>query len=179
MRDPSRFGVIFERYFDRVFAYATRRAGTDAAEEIASEVFIQAFTHRRRFDPAWGGAGPWLFGIATNVLRHHHRAERTRLEAYARSAAIVQPQTAASPEEIHEATAALPAVANALRQLEPRDRDAFLLFAWADLSYQQVAQALEIPVGTVRSRINRARKQLRELSGLPEATTGRGREERP
>ena len=90
-----------------------------------------------------------LFGIATNLLRHHLRSEARRLRAYAR---------VDRPPDIRE-------IAAALAQLSTDERDVLLLFAWADLRYEEIAVALQMPIGTVRSRLNRARGRLRELIG--------------
>lgn len=107
---------------------------------------------------------PWLFGIAANLLRRHRRAEERRLRAYARAA--MAPGDASAFDGVDErldAAAATVALAHALASLGPGERDVLLLHAWADLSYEQIAGALAIPVGTVRSRLHRARGVASEL----------------
>jgi len=155
--DPGRIEPLYRAHFDAIFRFAACRVGRDAALDVAAETFAQALRRIDRLDPA-RDARPWLFGIAVNVLRHHHRSERRRLAAYARTA--VQ----ADPAEVEPADAE---IADALLALDPRDRDALLLFAWADLSYDAIAEALDVPVGTVRSRINRARRLLRAALAGP------------
>lgn len=134
------------------------------AEDLTMTVFLKAFESRHRFLPSVDDARPWLYGIATNVLRRHARTERRRLRAYADS-------PAAAPDDLDEtaladridAGALATGIYGALADLPQRERDVLLLIAWADLSYEEVATALRIPVGTVRSRLHRARGRLREL----------------
>ena len=152
LADPEVFAVLFDRHFDAIHGYAQRRVGPDLADEIAAETFTRAFDRRRRYDSSRGDARPWLLGIATNLLRHHWRSERRRLDAYARG----------SGREHHELPGPIAAeLVAALKALPRREREPLLLLAWADLSYEEIAAALGAPVGTVRSRISRARARLR------------------
>ncbi|MEX1046272.1 MAG: RNA polymerase sigma factor [Actinomycetota bacterium] len=167
LSDPNAFGAIFDRHFVVISRYAERRAGKQAAEEIASETFVQAFRSRARYDLARSNARPWLFGIATNLLSHHWRDEVARLDAYAK---LDPPQ--AGEDDPLEARVALLGILDALKELDQRDRDVLLLYAWADLSYSDISEALSIPIGTVRSRLNRARGVLRELVDSSAATGG-------
>jgi RNA polymerase sigma factor (sigma-70 family) len=160
-RDPAAFASIFDRHFDRVHAFARRRVGSDLADEIASETFVRAFDQRTRYDETVADAGPWLLGIAANLMRRHWRTERRRLAAYTRHGG--ESREAPLPGD----GAALAAV---LEKLRKDERDVLFLYALADLSYEEIARALEIPVGTVRSRLARARRRLRaELTGEPHA----------
>lgn len=164
LTDPVRFAPVFDRHYDVIHRYVARRGGWQLAEDLTMTVFLKAFESRHRFLPSVDDARPWLYGIATNVLRRHARTERRRLRAYADS-------PAAAPDDLDEAALAdrLDAGAlgtgiyGALADLPQRERDVLLLIAWADLSYEEVATALRIPVGTVRSRLHRARGRLREL----------------
>jgi RNA polymerase sigma factor (sigma-70 family) len=160
--DPRAFVVVFERHFDAVFRYLRRRVGRERAEELAAETFTTAFAVRHRFDSNAWSARPWLFGIAVNLLRHHYRREERELRAYARNGVDPLDFEERALETL-EAAAAAPYVAEALLELPSAEREALLLYAWADLSYAEIAEALEIPVGTVRSRLNRARRRVREL----------------
>jgi RNA polymerase sigma-70 factor, ECF subfamily len=163
LADPRAFGAIFERHFDAVYGYARRRVGAELAEEIATETFARAFDRRRKFDVAHGDARPWLLGIAANVLRRHWRTERRRLEAYARAAGGVVTATAEVRFE----------VVAALDSLSRDERETLFLYAVADLSYEEIADALVIPVGTVRSRLARARERVRSRIGGNEAVAPR------
>jgi RNA polymerase sigma factor (sigma-70 family) len=154
---PQGFAAIFDRHFDAVHGYARRRLGSTLAEEIAAETFTRAFDRRASFDRSRGDARPWLFGIAANLMRRHWRAERRRLRAYERLDAPEQGLEAGERSDLVAALDAIPA----------NEREALLLFALADLSYQEIALALEVPVGTVRSRLARARDRLRK--GLDDA----------
>ncbi len=166
LHEPAAFGELFDRHARVVHAYVSRRVGADRADDATAETFRIAFERRAAFDHARGDVRPWLFGIATNVVRHHGRAEERRLRALGRLGA--DGATAAEP-----ALPASPQVGAALAALEPGDRDVVLLIAWEDLSYEQVAAALDIPLGTVRSRLHRACRLLRQrladhLDDLPE-----------
>lgn len=164
--EPHVFATIFDRHYDAVHHYLARRVGTDLADDLAAEAFTEAFDVRARFDTARADARSWLFGIATNVLRHHHRSETRRLRAYARVDRRPDTHEAEGAIEARlDAERAAPMIATALSHLSTDERDVLLLFAWADLRYEEIAVALQIPIGTVRSRLNRARGRLRELIG--------------
>jgi RNA polymerase sigma factor (sigma-70 family) len=158
--EPNAFAGVFDRHFDAVHGYATRRLGRSLAEEIASETFILAFDGRATFDRTRTDARPWLFGIAANLMRRHWRAERRRLHALGRI------ESDGSTEPPREERADLVA---ALSSLPAREREALLLFALVDLSYDEIAEGLELPIGTVRSRLSRARARIRKrLDVIPE-----------
>lgn len=161
LEDPARFGTIFERHWDSVQRYAARRIGAAVGEDVAAETFLVAFVRRTSFHPEATTARPWLLGIATNLLRHHLRDEQTHLRILASIAIEEEPGLPDDPEWLR-AIAALPVVSEVLGSLSPEDRDTFLLYALEDLSYFEIALALGVPVGTVRSRIHRVRLRLRE-----------------
>jgi len=161
VRDPDAFTQLFERHWHALFRFCQSRAGS-AGEDIAAETFRVAFDRRRRYDARYGDARPWLFGIATNLLRDHFRSARRDEQKLTRSAALDSP--AHSGDELNELERQLlgPQLADALQGLPAADRDALLLLAWADLDYEQISQALGVPIGTVRSRIHRARQRVRD-----------------
>ncbi len=166
MHEPDWFGVIFDRHFDAVFGYLARRTGRSAAEDLASATFTVAFERRNGFRRDATSARPWLFGIATNLLRAERRAERRALAAVGSvdvSGVTVDPS----------GTGDLAHIGRLLAALDPGQRDVLLLHAWEELSYEQIAEALEIPIGTVRSRLARARARLQpalhdSVEGAPE-----------
>jgi RNA polymerase sigma-70 factor (ECF subfamily) len=158
--DPATFAMLFERHYDVVHRYIARRLGGGLADELASETFTRAFDHRRAFDRTNTDARPWLLGIATNLMRRHWRTERRRLAALQRLAG--DRQLFAAGAEAPQAE-----VLEALRSLPRDEREALLLLAWADLSYEQIAVALAVPIGTVRSRLSRARSRMRTRLGVP------------
>jgi RNA polymerase sigma-70 factor (ECF subfamily) len=148
---PEAFVAVFRRHYDAVHAFAGRRAGADQADEIASETFTRAFASRRSFRPFHADARPWLLGIATNVLRNHWRAEQRRLAGLARLRGDSGGEGPDPPQFD---------LLGALGRLPRDDREVLFLLAWADLTYEEIAVALDVPVGTVRSRISRARRKL-------------------
>jgi RNA polymerase sigma-70 factor (ECF subfamily) len=155
------FAELFDEHFDAIHGYLRGRVG-EAAEELAAETFARALAGYERFDPARGDARPWLFGIATNVVHGHRRAERRRLRAYAREAGRAGPPPA--PPDVParlDAAAQARVAGRAIARLPAGERDVLLLVAWADLTYEEVAGALGVPVGTVRSRLHRARLAVR------------------
>jgi RNA polymerase sigma-70 factor (ECF subfamily) len=163
-KDAERFTALFDSHFAPIHRFLYRRVGRDAADELAAETFAVAFRRRHSYDPARAGVRPWLFGIATNLVRHHVRGERRRLLAYARTG--VDPVFQLDMEAVDsrvDAGALGPRLALGLASLRAAERDVLLLYAWADLGYEEIAQALSIPIGTVRSRLHRARRRVREL----------------
>jgi RNA polymerase sigma-70 factor (ECF subfamily) len=132
-----------------------------------AQTFLVAFESRESFDHQWEDARPWLFGIATNLLRRHHRTEARRLKAFARAAG--RDSYGDGTDRVAErldAAAGTAMLAAAIRKLSPADRECLLLYAWADLTYEGIALATAVPVGTVRSRLNRARRTLRDAAAL-------------
>jgi len=161
LRAPQEFAAIFDRHWSAIHAYCTSRAAA-AGEDIAAEVFRRAFNHRARYDRGLADARPWLYGTATNLLRHHFRSNQRSDRAGRRALALAGLETAVQPLEQLEAQLLGPRLTEALQSLPEVDREALLLLAWAELDYQEIASALGIPVGTVRSRIHRARARVRE-----------------
>jgi RNA polymerase sigma factor (sigma-70 family) len=160
--EPEAFGLIYDRHAAIVLRFLGRRVGAGVAEGLVGELFRIAFERRKTFDASRVSALPWLYGIGSNLLRKHRRGEARRLRASARMAADEATDRRASARAL-DARMLFPLVADAIEALPDGEREALLLFAWEDLSYQSVAEALELPIGTVRSRLNRARAQLREL----------------
>lgn len=168
---PAIFAELFDRYHGELYRYLRRRAGPSLAADIAAETFLTAFARRDRYRPDGESVRPWLYGIAHNLLRNHSRSERRQWLAYARHGEIPDvDQSAAdafgSADRRADAAVAAARIAQVLAGLPSADRDVLLLFAWADMSYADIASTLQIPVGTVRSRLNRARRQLRGEIGL-------------
>jgi RNA polymerase sigma factor (sigma-70 family) len=169
--EPEAFETIFERHFQAVLTFACRRVGAAAGEDVASQTFVLAFERRDRFDTVFRSARPWLFGIATNLARHHARDERTHLAALIRIPIDSPADPVDDPARL-DAERLRPAIGEALLALSDPDRETFLLVALGQLSYGETATALGIPIGTVRSRVNRARIRLRERLPREAATEG-------
>lgn len=169
---PEAFGELFDRHWPSVYRYCRSRAGAEG-EDLAAETFRLAFDRRGSYELERPDAGPWLLGLATNLIRNHLR----RCDRAQRALLRLREDSAEGHDDIvigrTEAALLGPKLARALEGIPSRDRDALLLMAWDGCSYEEVAEALGIPVGTVRSRISRARLRLRARL----AELGCGREE--
>ena len=161
--EPEAFGLIYDRHAPALLRFLGRRVGARIAEELVGDLFRIAFERRKTFDASRATALPWLYGIGSNLLLKHRRDEARRLRAGARMAAGLEAADARASARALDARVLFPRVADAIEALPDGEREALLLFAWEELSYQGVAEALELPIGTVRSRLNRARARLREL----------------
>jgi len=164
--DSAEFVGLYEAHARTIHRYLARRVGTDLADDLVADTFLIALRRWATFDHAQGTPIAWLYGIATNLARNHQRKERAELVAVQRLDA--RPERHDDPLEqvvtrldAHRRVRSLGA---AVAKLKPGDRDALLLIAWTELSYQQVAEALDVPIGTVRSRLHRARKQLQAFT---------------
>ena len=168
--EPERFEVIFERHHGRIWRYLARMGGRECADELAGDVFVAAFAGRSRYDPELGTVQAWLYGIATNRFRSRGRTNARALRAAVRLAGQQPNVTAESPTDAvvgaMASEATLVRVQAAMQRLAPSDREIIVLFAWEQLSYEEIAAALGIELGTVRSRLSRARRRLRELAGI-------------
>lgn len=162
---PASFAEVFDRHFDAVHAYLQRRIGRDLADELAAETFLVAFDRRAGYDAERPDARPWLFGIATNLLRRHRRHEVRQLRAYARSATDPVLDAFEGVEARLDASSMRRELLDALAGVPGEELDALLLLAWADFTYAEIGEALAIPTGTVRSRLSRARERIRTALG--------------
>jgi RNA polymerase sigma-70 factor (ECF subfamily) len=166
--EPEAFGELFRRHAPRLHAYIRRRLGPPLADDLVSEAFATAFRQRARFDGR-REFGAWLWGIAANLIARHHRQETRMYRAYARTGvdpAADAADVAGAAGDRAAAAALGPALAKALASLSAQERDAVLLLAWAEMSYAEIAATLDLPLGTVKAKIHRARKKLRKA--LPE-----------
>lgn len=159
------FAELYAAHLPTVLLYLRRRLGDSAADDAASEVFIRAFRARGVTERPVEPDLPWLYGIAANVIHEERRAERRRLQLIERMTTR-QPRDAVSGPG--SAPALDPRLARGLRRLSPQDRETLLLVAWGELSYDETARALGVPVGTVASRISRARRLLDETPSGPQ-----------
>lgn len=160
-RDPEAFEELFDRYWPALHAFCCSRAGA-AGEDVAAETFRVAFDKRDRYDLGHPDARAWLYGIATRLLQHHFRRGRRQAAAVERSGRLLAPPDGGGAASDLERRLLGPQVAAAVHGLTDGERDALLLWAWADLQYSEIAQALDVPLGTVRSRLNRARQRVRD-----------------
>lgn len=164
--DPPAFALLYDRHAASIRGYLARRLGTDLADELVAQTFLVAFDTRHRFDVGRGDARPWLFGIATMLARRHRRDELRGYEALTRAGAAQSWATADhAPAVIEGADAEVLTrrIATALAALPRGQRDVLLLCAWGGLGHTEIAEALSVSVGTVKSRLHRARARLQPL----------------
>jgi RNA polymerase sigma factor (sigma-70 family) len=157
---------LYAAHVDAVFAYVARRIGRELAADVTAEAFRVAIEHLGRYDAARGSERAWLYGIATNLLRRHWRTEERRLRAMGRHVAAEVPggDPLLQVAERLDATVEVARVMAAVADLTIEDRDLLVLVAWERCSYDEVARALGIPTGTVRSRLHRIRRTLHDAA---------------
>src|SRR5262249_51527644 len=146
--DGEAFEALFHRHYSEIHRFFRARVGSDAADDLAAETFTTAFRRRSDYDLGVREAGPWLYGISVNLLHAHRRTEQRWLRGRAQ---LTGAELASSEPGIGSATA------EALLALTLDERNLILLYAWADLSYEQLSVVLDVPVGTIRSRLSRTR----------------------
>jgi RNA polymerase sigma factor (sigma-70 family) len=171
LAEPERFTIVFDRHAPHIHRYLARRVGRQAAEDLVAETFLTAFAKRSRYDTNHHDARPWLYGIATNLLGQHRREEirRYRLPELVGLDPFGADHAERVLADVTSRSVRL-VLCDALVGVMPGDRDVLLLIACEELTYDEVARALGIPVGTVRSRLHRARTQLREALAETDAT---------
>lgn len=178
--DPDAFGSLFDDYARAVYNHAFRLTGDwSAAEDVLSLTFLEAWRLRESVDLEGGSLRPWLLGIATNTTRNTRRAARRHEAAVSRMPREeILPDFADDLVGRIDDAGQIAALHAALPRLRRPEREVVALCIWSGLDYAAAAQALGIPVGTVRSRLSRARKKLRRFVGkeiLPaEGNSGRG-----
>ncbi|MFC7944049.1 MULTISPECIES: sigma-70 family RNA polymerase sigma factor [Microbacterium] len=163
LQHPAVFAELFDRHARAVNAFATYRIGRHAAEDVLSETFLVAFRRRADFDTDVESAAPWLLGIASRLIRRHRAVEAKHWRSFAAS---VSQQDHSSLGGLDDAMSRVDAerevqsLKTRIAALAPKDRETLLLYAWQGLTYEEIAVALAVPVGTVRSRLNRVRTRL-------------------
>ncbi|WP_282848392.1 RNA polymerase sigma factor [Microbacterium oxydans] len=163
LQQPAVFAELFDRHARAVNAFATYRIGRHAAEDVLSETFLVAFRRRADFDTDVESAAPWLLGIASRLIRRHRAVEAKHWRSFAAS---VSQQDHSSLGGLDDAMSRVDAerevqsLKTRIAALAPKDRETLLLYAWQGLTYEEIAVALAVPVGTVRSRLNRVRTRL-------------------
>jgi RNA polymerase sigma factor (sigma-70 family) len=172
-REPERFAVLFDRHAPHIHRYLARRVGRQIADDLLAETFLAAFGKRHNYDLSYPDARPWLYGIATNLVGQHRRDE---VRQYRIGRAAVPEQDVPGHAERVAADVTAQSVrtllAAALAELSAADRDVLVLIAWEQLSYDEAARAIGVPVGTIRSRLHRARTKVRQvLAGTDAAAT--------
>jgi RNA polymerase sigma-70 factor (ECF subfamily) len=167
--EPRAFGLIYERHFPVIHGYLRRRFDDQLADELTAQTFLVAFDNRAHFDQERADARPWLFGIAGNLAHRHRRSELRELRAIA----TLTPERGAPLEGVEarvDAERLRGALARSLADLPAEEADVLRLLVWAELDQPEIADALAIPLGTVKSRLSRARGRLQSALGLDPTT---------
>jgi RNA polymerase sigma-70 factor (ECF subfamily) len=170
--EPVDIEGLFAAYGEQLLRYCRGRLAQADAEDVVAQTFLIA--QRRRLDQPAGLPGrAWLFGIVTNVLREHRRAEVRRLRVMSRAGVGDQPEAELADEvaERIDDSAALRPVLAAMAGLPVKQREVLLLYAVAELSYEEIAVALRMPLGSVRSALHRARAKIRAAVGQERTAT--------
>jgi RNA polymerase sigma factor (sigma-70 family) len=171
-REPERFAAVFDRYYAQIHAFAAQRLGQSLADDVAAETFLITFDRRERYDLSRPDARPWLYGIASNLISRHRRAEARQYRALARTGVAGVSEGHSDQVAIRlDAQAHRGPLMAALAGISTTNRDVLLLVAWAELSCEEAAEALGIPAATARVRLHRARKKIRTALGQTEPTT--------
>jgi RNA polymerase sigma factor (sigma-70 family) len=166
--EAQRFGVIAERHFAEIYRFLSQRIGAEG-EDLASETFVVAFRCRSSYDTTRPDCRPWLYGIAVNLIRRKFRSEVRKLGAYKREAAQIASANAGQPDDTTrvadriDAASELARISEAFYQLDDNHRDALYLVGVAGLTYKEAAETLGLSLGTLHSRVARARSALRDL----------------
>ena len=162
---PTAFSVIFDRHAAPIHRFLVRRVEPGEADDLLGEVFRIAFERRATFDCTRESARPWLYGIATHLVERHRRSAGRRFRPMA---ALAAQQVDRGHDNVGDrAAAAVDAdvawsmLVEVIETLPDAERQTLLLYAWEELGDEDIATTLGIPVGTVRSRLNRARRRLR------------------
>jgi len=166
--DGRAFSDLYDRHAQAVYNYLFRRlANWSEAEDLTAVVFLEAFRRRGDAVVVEGKLLPWLYGIATNVLRNRRRAMSRHRRLVAQLE--VQSRDAAAPDAPAraEAAARMRTILVRVQRLPRAQQDVVALCIWSGLTYDEAALALGVPVGTVRSRLSRARAALTELDDAP------------
>ncbi|PBC70198.1 RNA polymerase sigma-70 factor (ECF subfamily) [Streptomyces sp. TLI_235] len=168
--DPDVFAELFDLYARAVYNHAFRlTANWSVAEDVMSATFMEAWRLRGKVTPEGGSLRPWLLGIATNLARNHCRSNR-RYRAAAAALAATGPSVTEVPDHAEDVAGQvddrrrIAAAIAAMGSLRRSEREVLVLCLWEGLEYAEAADALGIPLGTVRSRLSRARTRLRKLA---------------
>ncbi|MFF0010879.1 RNA polymerase sigma factor [Streptomyces sp. NPDC005374] len=166
--DPDAFAELYDACARSVYNHAFRlTADWSVAEDVMSATFMEAWRRRDSIEADGGSLRPWLLGIATNVSRSHGRGNRRYRAAANAAAEAGVVEVADHAEEVSgrvDDRRRIAATLTALASLRRPEREVLVLCLWEGLEYADAARALGIPVGTVRSRLSRARGRLRKLA---------------
>ena len=168
--------ALYRRHGGLVYRFTLRMSGNaGAAEETTQEVFLALLTQMDRFDAGRGALSTWLCGIARRQLwKYLERNDATLFDSDDESAGDLQSRDD-GPAELLLRREAVEAVRAGMDELPPALKEVVILCSLEEMSYEEAAQVLEVPVGTVRSRLHRAKTKLAGLLRVEMASTERKR----
>lgn len=160
--DSAAFAELFDEHSDWIYNVVFRRTGSwEAAEEIVSSVFLEAWRQRGTATDHEGSIRPWLLGVALNLTRRYWRqADRQRRATLRLAADGAQQDHASDVVDLIDAEQTMSRILEGLERIPDDQREVVQLWAWEELSYAEIAAVLGVPVGTVKSRLHRARDAL-------------------
>lgn len=162
LRQPTAFEELVRRHSVPVHGYLQRRSSVQVADDLLAETWLQAFAARGSYDPGRGPVRAWVFGVARHVLSTAQRQHKQAQQEASHSGTAADPALDWNAVDARlDAAAAAPALRSGLARLTGPDRELVLLVVWEQLSPTEAAAVLGIPPGTARSRLHRARRQLR------------------
>lgn len=164
--DKSAFTQIFDRHYPAVHRFLVAHWGSEVGADLASETFLIAFDQRQRFDTSRDSARPWLFGIALNLSKMEARRRRRESGAAVRGAEHDELEDFVDSlvrrvDAQRQATSL--GLSEVLKQLRPEDLTVLTMSALGEMTHTQIAESLDIPIGTVKSRLHRTVTALRDL----------------
>lgn len=173
--DESALLTLYESTAERLHRYVARRVGGDTAQDVVSEAFLVLWDQRAGQVYEADAVRAWLFGVATNLLRGHVRAEERKLRAWSRTyaARVDEADIGDRVSAAVDADVLSGPLTGWLADLRVEEREVLLLHAWAEFTSNEIAVALDVPVATVRTRLHRARARLRtRLAAIDNDFTG-------
>jgi RNA polymerase sigma-70 factor, ECF subfamily len=163
LNSPAGFGTLFERHGRAIYNYCFRRtADWSAAEDLTSIVFLETWRKRSAVRLQGETVLPWLYGVATNVMRNRSRSLRRHRAALERLPHGHEADFADDVADRIDDEQQMRAILETFHTLPKRDQDVLALCVWSELSYEEASVALDVPIGTVRSRLSRARARLHD-----------------
>ncbi len=159
LSEPEAFAVVFQRHVALLHRFARIRVGDTEASDLVAGTFEVAFRRRGDYDLRRADARPWLIGIAVNLIRRSRRDRGRALRTLARL--FVHDEVDDRSLERAVASDGVAALRDLLNGMREEDKDLLLLHACLDLTYEECAEVLRLPIGTVRSRLHRLRGPLR------------------
>jgi RNA polymerase sigma-70 factor (ECF subfamily) len=159
----SAFLTVFDAHAPDIHAYLTRRVGSDAANDLLADVWIAAYKSRHRYEGEWSEARPWLYGIARYTVFSYWRKCRTLNTGSIEISDDPWPAV----EDCLNAKDLGPLLYKAIQELPGDEREVLLLTAWEELAPTEIALVLDVPAGTVRSRLHRAREFVKRQLEVP------------